>query len=82
MEQVNVEQMNDGILALLQDIKQMVFGCGLLLLGGILTVLFLLFELIFCWIISISLMISGCLYIWNGWSAHEVVHEPKAQEPK
>ena len=40
MEQVNVEQMNDGILALLQDIKQM-------LLGSILTVVFLLFERIF-----------------------------------
>jgi len=47
MEQVNVEQMNDGILALLQDIKQMIFGCGLLLLGSILTVVFLLFERIF-----------------------------------
>ena len=76
-----MEQMNDGILALLQDIKQMVLGCGLLLLGGILAVLFLLFELIFCWIISISLMISGFLYIWTGWNAHEIVSGPKNQDP-
>mgnify|MGYP006865371908 CR=1 FL=1 len=28
-----MEQMNDGILALLQDSKQMIFVCGLLLSG-------------------------------------------------
>ena len=32
-----MEQMNDGILALLKDSKQMIFVCGLLLLGIFLT---------------------------------------------
>ena len=76
-----MEQMNDGLLALLQDIKQMIFGCGLLLLGGILTVVFLLFERIFLWIVSIPVMVSGFLYIWTGWNAHEIVSGPKNQDP-
>lgn len=68
-----LDRVNDGILAMLQDIKQMVFGCGLLLLGISLAMFAALFGFSLLWLGAIPFLFSGCLHIWNGWRAHEVV---------
>lgn len=70
---------HDDILTLLQDVKEMLYGVGLLLLGGLLSGMGL-FVGSWCALLlflSIPLMLSGALHLWHGWQAHEVVvHKP------
>lgn len=67
----------DSILTLLQDIKNLLFGIALLLLGVPFTILGLLLGgwwalLLF---VSLPVLLAGLLYIWHGWHAHEVVEK-------
>lgn len=67
----------DGVLALLQDIKELLYGAALLLLGGMLSLPALLLGSWFALLLflSIPLTLSGLLYIRHGWRTHEVVEK-------
>ena len=75
---------SEGILKLLQDIKDLLLGTALLLLGGIFAGLgaglggltgsdvFLLLL-----VAGLIIILYGGVHIWHGWTAHEVVEHPE-----
>ena len=76
---------DDGVLRLLQDIKEMLLGGILLLIGGLLVIagfvvyLTILENMFF--VLSLTggllLLFIGGLHLWHGWTAHEVVERQK-----
>lgn len=67
----------DGILALLQDIKDILYGIALLLLGGILCLAGLLLGgfLLLLTAAGIFVVLAGFLYVRRGYNHHEVVEK-------
>ena len=78
-----MDKKNDSVLFLLQDIKELVFGIALSLLGGILIVASTLDwganELFL--ILSLPVLAWGVFHVWNGWTNHELV-EKNGETPK
>ena len=70
---------NDGILALLQDIKQMLFGCGILLPGIFLSILALFLSPLLP-LAGIPVILSGCLRLWNGCTVHAILENKSAKD--
>lgn len=81
---------NEDTLKLLQDIKEMLLGGILLLTGGLLVIAGFVAVLaigygffIFFLIGGLLLLFCGGLYLWHGWTAHEVVeHQEEAPNTK
>lgn len=79
-----MDHYSEGILKLLQDIKELLLGTALLLLGGIFAGLgaglggltgndvFLLLL-----VAGLIIILYGGVHIWHGWTAHEVVEHPE-----
>ncbi|MCI8738653.1 MAG: hypothetical protein HFG10_00880 [Oscillibacter sp.] len=77
-----MDHTNEGVLKLLQDIKEILLGIALLLLGGILAGLgiglagltgggvFLLLP-----VAGFLILLNGGLHVWYGWTAHHVVEK-------
>lgn len=77
-----MDHTNEGVLKLLQDIKEILLGIALLLLGGILAGLgiglagltgggvFLLLPAV-----GFLILLNGGLHVWYGWTAHHVVEK-------
>ena len=65
----------DGILALLQDIKNMLGG-----IGCILTACFL--ALLGWWPLGVLFAVIGFIFLVRAWFAHEVVHKPDSPADK
>lgn len=75
---------NGDILKLLQDIKELLLGIALLLLGGVLAIsgigltavtrydVFLLLP-----VAGLIVLFLGGIHIWYGWIAHKVVEHPE-----
>ena len=68
---------DDSVLFLLRDIKELVFGIALSLLGGI-----LLFASTLDWgadelflILSFPGLAYGIFHLWNGWTNHKLVEK-------
>ena len=74
---------NDAVLALLQDIKDILYGIALLVLGGILCVAGILIGDLAMLLLffGIAVCIAGIFYARHGHRHHEVVENPDA-EPK
>ena len=73
-------KMNDGVLRLLQDIKELLLGIALLLLGGILAGAGIGMAALTAYEVFLLLPVAGLIivflggtHIWYGWTAHEVV---------
>ena len=70
---------SDGMLALLQDIKELLWGIALLLAGGFLCLTGIIINsTISTWgsvlcLFGIFVFIAGVLYAYHGFSRHEVV---------
>lgn len=70
---------NDGMLALLQDIKELLWGIALLLAGGFLCLTGIIINFtignwgIVLFLFGIFVFIAGALYAYHGFSHHEVV---------
>ena len=65
-----MDQKDDGVLRLLQDIKEMLFGIALILLGGIMVTtksngIISLFDAIIL-LGGICLLLYGAYHVWNG----------------
>lgn len=84
-----MDKNNSGILQLLQDIKELLLGIGLILAAA---ALFLL-----SWIMwntssanidtltrlaGLVLLAFGCFHLWSGWTAHKVLEHGDGEEPK
>lgn len=67
----------DGILALLQDIKDILYGIALLLLGGILCVAGILLDGLFLVLpaAGVFILLAGALNVHYGHRHHEVVEK-------
>ena len=75
---------DDGVLKLLQDIKEMLLGIALLLLGGILAGAGIGMAALTAYEVFLLLPVAGLIivflggtHIWYGWTAHEVVEFPE-----
>ena len=75
-----MDHYSENTLKLLQDIKELLLGIALLLLGGIFTGLgtglaWLTSGDVFLLLLVAGLIIIlyGGVHIWHGWTAHEVV---------
>ena len=68
-----MDKNNDSVLFLLQDIKELVFGIALSLLGGIL--LFASSASGLFLILSLPVLAYGIFHIWNGWTRHELIEK-------
>ena len=72
---------NYGILALLQDIKELLWGIALLLAGGFLCLTGVIISItignwgIVLFLLGIFVFIAGTLYARHGFSRHEVVEK-------
>lgn len=69
---------SDGILALLQDIKEILYGLALLILGGILCIVGAILSLEitlggFLILIGAGVCVCGILYARHGHTHHEVI---------
>lgn len=70
---------SDGMLALLQDIKELLWGIALLLTGGFLCLTGIIINStignwgIVLFLFGIFVFIAGVLYAYHGFSRHEVV---------
>lgn len=80
-----MDKKDDSVLFLLQDIKELIFGIALSLLGGIL----LLFASLDSGAVELFVLLSlpvlayGIFHIWNGWNAHRLTEKnakPQKQE--
>ena len=75
---------NDSVLFLLQDIKELVFGIALSLLGGILVFASTLDweadEL--CLILSFPVLAWAAFHIWNGWTRHKLIEKSEGAPRK
>lgn len=84
-----MDKKSDGMLQLLQDIKELLLGIGLILVA---IALFLL-----GWIMrdtssvnidtltrlaGLVLLAFGCFRLWNGWTAHKVLEHSDGEEPQ
>ena len=72
---------NDAILALLQDIKDILYGIALLVMGGVLCVAGILIGNIGMLLFfgGIAVCIAGIFYARHGHRHHEVVENPDAE---
>lgn len=75
---------SEGALKLLQDIKELLLGIALLLLGGILAGLGIALTDMTGYDVFLLLLVAGLivlfcggLHLWYGWTAHEVVEHPE-----
>ena len=70
---------NDAVLALLQDIKDILYGIALLVLGGILCAAGILIGDIglLLFFLGIAVCIAGIFYARHGHRHHEVVEHPE-----
>ena len=72
---------NDGMLALLQDIKELLWGIALLLVGGFLCLTGIIINFtignwgIVLFLFGIFVFIAGALYAYHGFSHHEVIEK-------
>lgn len=68
---------HDGILALLQDIKDILYGIALLLAGGLLCVAGILLGGlgILLSAVGVVVLLAGLIYARNGYNHHEVVEK-------
>ena len=72
---------NDGMLALLQDIKELLWGIALLLAGGFLCLTGIIINStignwgIVLFLFGIFVFIAGVLYAYHGFSHHEVIEK-------
>ena len=77
-----MDKKDDNVLFLLQDIKELIFGIALSLLGGILLLFASLdssaVELFV--LLSLPVLAYGIYHIWNGWTNHELIE--KKDEPQ
>lgn len=74
---------DEGVLKLLQDIKELLLGIALLLLGGIFFIAgLLLLDTVFVLlsVAGIVFLFCGGLHIWYGWTAHTVVEKSETVE--
>ena len=65
----------DGILVLLQDIKEMLGGIGCMLLGCFL-------ALVGAWPIGALFAVIGAVILFRAWFAHQVVNTPDSPSKK
>ena len=68
---------HDGVLALLQDIKDILYGIALLLTGGLLGIVCILLG---GWdilpsAVAVVVLLAGLIYARNGYNHHEVVEK-------
>ena len=72
-----MDKKDDSVLFLLQDIKELVFGIALILLGGILLYASILdsgaVELFA--LLGLPVLAYGVFHIWNGWTNHKPVEK-------
>ena len=72
---------NDGMLALLQDIKELLWGIALLLAGGFLCLTGIIINFtignwgLVLFLFGIFVFIAGALYAYHGFSHHEVIEK-------
>lgn len=78
---------SDGMLQLLQDIKELLLGIGLiltaicvLLLGWVLQELSALDIGSLACLAGLALLVFGIFHVWNGWTAHKVLEQPAENE--
>ena len=64
---------------LLQDIKQMLFGCGLLRRGIFLSILALFLSPLLL-LAGLPVILSGCLRLWNGCTVHAILENESAKD--
>ncbi len=69
-----MDKNNDSVLYLLQDIKELLLGIALVLFA---IALILLGQAAtdFLYIVGAVVLACGGLFIWHGWSAHELVEK-------
>jgi len=65
---------NDSVLYLLQDIKELLLGVGLVL-AAIALILLGQVSTEFLYIVGAVVLACGGLFIWHGWTAHELVEK-------
>ena len=65
---------NDGVLALLQDIKDILYGIALLLTGGLMCVAGILLGVFAFWI-AVILAVAGLGVVWQGWRNHKTAEK-------
>lgn len=71
---------NDAVLALLQDIKDILYGIALLVLGGILCVAAVIWNAGLALLLllpGIALCLAGIFYARHGHRHHEVIEHPE-----
>ena len=72
---------SDGMLAILQDIKELLWGIALLLTGGFLCLTGIIINStignwgIVLFLFGIFVFIAGVLYAYHGFSRHEVIEK-------
>ena len=89
-----MDKKGDSALYLMQDIKELLLGIGLILasvalscLGGVAVFLsgyyggIWEFAAVIIWVVSAIVLLCGFAYVWHGWTEHKVVsEETKRQE--
>lgn len=83
-----MDKKSDGMLQLLQDIKELLLGLALillaisvLLLGWILENTSSLSIITLADLVGLILLAFGAFHVWNGWTAHTVQEKPAENEP-
>lgn len=81
-----MDKKEEGVLFLLQDIKELLLGTALILLGIALILLGWALrddvdaEFLY-WIAAPVVLAYGGFHVWNGWTRHELVEEnPESQD--
>jgi len=69
-----VDKNSDSLLYLLQDIKELLLGIGLVLFAIALILLGRVWTE-FLYIVGAVVLACGGLFIWHGWTAHELVEK-------
>jgi len=69
-----MDKNNDSVLYLLQDIKELLLGAGLVLFA-IALILLGRVTAEFLYIAGAVLLACGGLFLWHGWSSHELAEK-------
>lgn len=88
-----MDRQGDSALWLMQDIKEMLLGMGLILasvaltcLGGVAVFLsgyyggIWEFAAVMIWFVSAIVLLCGAAYVWHGWTEHKVVNEGRKRQ--
>ena len=83
-----MDKKNDGMLQLLQDIKELLLGLALILLAiGVFLLGWILRDMSSVnadelgGLAGLVLLAFGAFHVWNGWTAHTVQEKPAENEP-